>query len=420
MSSRNILLNAIGPQDEYININPNTTFLKNSHLTYTNFSKIEHLIYPTSQQSDNITYSFGELVIFDIEKPSDLLLNIKVEFVLEGDWEHSDIVPETLYSLIEYIEIVSDNKILQKLTGHWMYLWNQLNDPTNKLNIPTHAYASSNQNLINHCPQQYKLMLNIPFWFSQSPGLALPLWAIQNERLFVRLKLRNFSEISYNLDSRNYIIRSIQLISDIVELDMDEKKSFQDRSLEYVIEQIEFNGIIDIPTNSKNKLKITLEQYNYVNEIIWIFTGKCFEHCVYMPTDYFNFWPGFNGNSNVNYKDHTIRSNISLNGKPINQKLNASYYRKVQRFQYHDSSKDIDKNLDPIEKHGNYNCIYNYSFSLQPNKIKPSGFLSTDKFNTINLNLELIPFTYDRNLFIFQKRLNIIRIKDGFINILNS
>ena len=136
MSSRNILLNAIGPQDEYININPNTTFLKDSHLTYTNFSKIEHFIYPTSQQSDNITYSFGELVIFDIEKPSDLLLNIKVEFVLEGDWEHSDIVPETLYSLIEYIEIVSDNKILQKLTGHWMYLWNQLNDPTNKLNIP--------------------------------------------------------------------------------------------------------------------------------------------------------------------------------------------------------------------------------------------------------------------------------------------
>lgn len=421
MSSRNILLNATGIQDTYINLNPDTTFFKNYYKTHSNFSKVENIICSNCSKSDNKEYNFGELVIFDIDNSGDLLLNIKVEILIEGtEWENiNKIVPQTMYALIEYIEISSDNKILQKLTGHWIYLWNQLHDVTNKNNIPINAYVSQN-NKINVNPRQHKLILDIPFWFSQEPGLALPLWATQNERLFIRLKLRKFNDITYNANINNFKIKNIRLISEIIELDMDEKRHFQDVSLEYLIEQVEFNGIIDIPKNSKNKLKISLEQYPFVNDLIWIFTCKNFDNsCI--PKDYFNFWPYSDGTvNNARNNDHTYNTNISLNGKPINQKLKASYYRKVQRYQYFSTSKDLNKNLDPIINYGNYNCIYNYSFSLNPSDIKPSGFLSTEKFNSINLNLELIEMNYDRNLFIFQKRFNIIRIKDGFINILNS
>ena len=144
MSSRNILLNAVGKQDEYININPETTYFKDDYHTHTNFSKVENIICSNCSQSDHIEYNFNDLVIFDIEKPGDLLLNVKVEVILEGNhWEDiNNVVPQTMYALIEYVELVSDNKILQKLSGHWMYIWNQIYDPTNKNNIPIHAYAS--------------------------------------------------------------------------------------------------------------------------------------------------------------------------------------------------------------------------------------------------------------------------------------
>jgi hypothetical protein len=422
MSSRNILLNAVGKQDEYININPETTYFKDDYHTHTNFSKVENIICSNCSQSDHIEYNFNDLVIFDIEKPGDLLLNVKVEVILEGNhWEDiNNVVPQTMYALIEYVELVSDNKILQKLSGHWMYIWNQIYDPTNKNNIPIHAYASQNNKICNN-PIQYKLMLNIPFWFSQNPGLALPLWATQNERLFIRLKLRKFNEITYEADINKFKIKNIRLITEIIELDVDEKQKFQNTSLEYIIEQVEFNNTIDIVRNNKNKLKINLDQYPFVNEIIWVFTGKCFQNCVYLPNDYFNFWPCFNGQpESLNYTDHTSHSGILLNGKYLNPKLKASYYRKIQRYQYLSTSPDMDKNIDPITEYGKYNCIYSYSFSLKPTQVKSSGFLSTEKFNSINLNLELIPMNYNRNLFIFQKRLNIIRIKDGYINFLNS
>lgn len=425
MSSRNILLNAIGLQDSYLTVDPNTTHFKEIQQTHTNFAKVEHIIYPTTLQSENIPHTFGEMVLFDIEKPSDLLLNIKLEIVVEGDyWERVDIcVPQTMYALIDYIELLSDSKVLQKLTGHWLYIWNQLYNPTNKQDIPIHAYAS-NHNKIGNNPTQYRLMLNIPFWFSQNPGLALPLWAIQNERIFIRLKLRCFNDIVYTqkhpcIDKNDFIIRKIKLITELVELDVDEKHSFQDSELEYLIEQVEINGIIDIEACAKNKLKIPLEQYPFVNEIIWVFTGVYLDEC-FTPYHYFNFWPEFNGQQNeYSIRDHSSSAYITLNGNPINPKLKSSYYRKVQRFQYHSTDPDYNKELDGLVKYGDYNCIYSYSFSLQPEKIKPSGFISSEKFNTIHLNVQLIPMNYKRNLYIFQKRFNIIRIKDGFINILN-
>ena len=103
-------------------------------------------------------------------------------------------------------------------------------------------------------------------------------------------------------------------------------------------------------------------------------------------------------------KDNTSITNdsILLNGNRINQKLKSSYYRMVQRFQYHSSDSKNDKSLTTIPSIGNYNCIYMYSFSVNPQEIKPSGFLSTKKYNMVNLKLDIktLP-TIDRNFFSF-------------------
>ena len=235
------------------------------------------------------------------------------------------------------------------------------------------------------------------------------------------------------------IVRDIKLIAEIVELDVDEKSKFKNVPLEYLIEQVEFNGIVEIPEKTSNRLKIPLQQYPFVNELIWVFTGSewstdcdtsLIAHrvpppCLYnnfLPVTYFNFWPEFNGNpdSAVVQKDHTSETTILLNGNPINPKLKASYYRKIQRFQNHSTNTVYTPTLETNNLVGLYNCIYTYSFSLDPEKIKPSGFLSTGKFNNVNLDLKIICQCHKRNLHIFQKHFNIIRIKDGYLNILNN
>ena len=453
MSNRNILLNAIGQQDDYLTKKPETTHLKTTWNTHTNFSKNLIKIYPTSILGDNPIYNFGETIIFDIEKPSDLLTNINLELIVDGDdWYHQSntcntptIVPETMYALIDNIQILCGDNVLQTLTGHWLYIWDQLYNPTckGKENIANSAYASTH-NQTCKSPKltntQHILHLNIPFWFTQNPGLGLPLWALQNERIFIKLKLRNFSEISNSDRIEKNVVRDIKLIAEIVELDVDEKSKFKNVPLEYLIEQVEFNGIVEIPGNTSNRLKIPLQQYPFVNELIWVFTGSewsvgdgdthliahnptspCLKN-IFLPVTYFNFWPQFNVNPDcaLVQKDHTSETTILLNGNPINPKLKASYYRKIQRFQNHSTNTVYTPTLETNDLVGLYNCIYTYSFSLDPEKIKPSGFLSTEKFNNVNLDLKIISQPHKRNLHIFQKHFNIIRIKDGYLNILNN
>ena len=122
----------------------------------------------------------------------------------------------------------------------------------------------------------------------------------------------------------------------------------------------------------------------------------------------------------VEGNDHSKVTNILLNGRTLNPRFLASYYRKVQKYQNYDGTRnvyqtDLSENLE-IKK----NCIYNYSFSLEPLKMNPSGILSLDKFNNVEIDLQLLASDLQRELMVFVKKFNLIRIKDGYLNILKN
>ena len=424
MSNRSIILNAIGKEDDYLKKNPVITFLKSDYKKHTNFSKNIIKVCSTSNRNDKINYNFGELVHFEIDKSGDLLLNISLEIRVKGDdWNNNLVVAQTIYSLIDYIEIIADTKVLERLRGEWIYIWHQLHGNNNSdNNIYDSAYASNN-NLLNDSNVEHKLLLKIPFWFSLNAGLALPLWAIQHERIHIRLKLKNKSEICLESENRNLFIKNIELILEIVDLDKLEKSKFQNNQLEYLIEQVEFSGNNIIESNFNSRKKIEIERFPYVTEIFWIFSGINFRNNVsneFNPNNYYNFWLNFDGNP-LTRLDHTKNTTILLNGNPINQRLKGSYYRKIPRYESHNTISTKDKYGKEIKEPNihSYNCIYSYSFSFNPQNIKPSGFLRTNKFNSMHLDIELNKANYDRNLNIYIKRFNIIRINNGYINLVH-
>ena len=93
--------------------------------------------------------------------------------------------------------------------------------------------------------------------------------------LFVVIKLRKFSTIAASSEvESNYTIRSVRLLGEFVELDQDEKQKFQNMSLEYCIDQVEFCGeqLINLKNSNQTlKKKIKIPQYNLVNELVWAF-----------------------------------------------------------------------------------------------------------------------------------------------------
>jgi len=207
-------------------------------------------------------------------------------------------------------------------------------------------------------------------------------------------------------------------------LDTEEKRKFQNDSLEYIIEQVEYrHNEINTTTESRiiNK-KFDLQRINYLTEILWSFSPS---RIIDIDLGLVNvFFPIFLNN----LKNGTIL----LNGQPIGQDFNEKYYRLVQRYQFHQNGANLNSFIPPPPINNGlplpplyFSNIYSYSFSLNPDDCsKNCGFLTTEKYNNVSLEL-----TYDTmvsmglpieqfNLFICQRKLNIIRIKDGKLNVL--
>lgn len=404
-------INYIGDQDKYLTINPENTYFKENYNKYSNFAINLHSIYPNIDITDNYIIKPDSVINFNIDKNADLLYKIYLEIKLVGnDWDNNTkILEETIFGIIDYIEFNIDNKNINKLTGDWLYLLNTLDNENNKLCISEMSYVSSNNKKNN----QYIIMLPIPFWFTKNTSLALPLWALKHEKLMINVKFKNLDKLSNNF---NGLIKNIKFLGEFIELDKKEKNIYLNKDLEYLIEQVEFCGKKFIPktinlNNCKiNKNKFNITKSSLVKNIFWFIREIDTENF----NNYFNFWKDFNDKNKI---EHFSSASILLNGKQLNPRFSSSYYRKVQIWQSVNNTNNVSKTLVI----NNSNCVYLYSFGIKLNKFNSSsGFISLNKFNKVSLALDLYTHTKNRELNIYIKKYNILRIKNGHFSILNN
>ena len=390
MSIRNIL-NYNNDEDSSIKVSNGLTHFKSGYKTHTNFSKNCVDIMSLSN-----TFNSSCTVFFDIDKIGDLLSNITLSLEIEkintddkaflGDVE---IVEEILYALIDTISFKCGDKVLQTFSGYWIYIWHQLNSNKNENMLDSASLYESNK-----IGDKYYLNLQIPFWFCREINKSFPLVALENEKITVELKLIDFNKIKgFNI---NFNIENVKLICEYINLDNDEKLNYINNSLEYIIEQIDFTTE-SIDENSSSIKKIDIPKYPYVNELIWVLVNT---HIKRNFNNYFNF-------SNIHLENHMKEVRILFNGKLINSNLKPSYYNKIQMYQNHTNASFFKKN-----------SIYSHSFALNNDKINPSGILSLNKYNTVVLELKILPVDRKRDLILFIKKFNIMRIKDGYLHLL--
>ena len=159
----------------------------------------------------------------------------------------------------------------------------------------------------------------------------------------------------------------------------NEKMTFVQKPLEYLIEQIEYNGpnLISVKNEQSLRMKFKIDNSFLVKELIWI----CKEQNPEDLKNYFNFW--HNNSSGKNRTDHFKNGSLLLNGRVLNPRFPASYYRMVQRNQFYKSDYTLMTNNRYLDEDDNTknNCIYSYSFNLDPENVSSSGFLSFKKFN---------------------------------------
>ena len=228
------LLNIVsyGSQNIIINGNPSKTFFKCVYAKYTNFGLQNIRIDFNGQRmlklNESSTFSFK------IPRNAELLLDTYLVFNLPDIW--SPIKPPLFVgdvwkpyefqwiedigtNIIEEVQITIGGQLIQQFSGQYIKniverdfsesrkkQFYKMTGNTNELNNPSIAF-----NRYNKYPNSYykptdtissepsirgrKIYVPLPFWFSHSSKLALPLVAIQYSEIQIDITLRPISEL---------------------------------------------------------------------------------------------------------------------------------------------------------------------------------------------------------------------------------
>jgi hypothetical protein len=235
-----IQLKTYGPQNHYLNGNPQMTYFKVVYRRYTNFSMEfirQSLKGPTELDMNN-----SIKLSTRIDRNGDLLSNLYFAFTLPNIFSGYDSDTNIPYNF-QWIKNIGENIIdsatitiggqkVDKIYGEWINIWAELNiensrrpayermignviELTNPSNVsgyfseyPVSTLDSSlSTNPIRPTDTEYdptdrppsilgrNIYVPLPFWFTQNSGLALPLIALQYHDVELQLELKPLMDL---------------------------------------------------------------------------------------------------------------------------------------------------------------------------------------------------------------------------------
>lgn len=323
-------------QDLYHIGNPQITFFKTVYSRYTNFS-VESI--------DNEVSGIPEpnqIISIPIQKKGDLLSKLYLEIELEetvsafveqisgGD---ASVQGRLGYQLIDYIDLEIGGQLIERMTGTFIDIYNQLthtNADFIKLNRLVNGSLGQGNNTFvtgisnnNGTHTLYsRVLIPIPFWFTKESGLALPLVALKYHNVNLKIKFRPKTDlINANTRLRDYSFKSSKLWCDYIFLDIEERRRFSLQCHEYLIEQTQNDGPISTDSTIQDfKLRLN----HPVKELFWIIrsstTGRVNSSMKY---------------TSVQDRDIMKKVKLIINHKDRFKERDATYFRILQPFQFH-------------------------------------------------------------------------------------
>ena len=415
MSNSRILLGAIGEEDGYLTKDAQNTLFKTSFKTHTHFSSNWNVI-TNNNGGQSSRFTAGSTHYFRIPYEGDLIMNTYLRFVIKAS--NLDSAGRGQYflalSLFDRIEMLYKSKNISTLDRNYLSNYFKTNLTTEQfINYRKMSSVYSNNSSIRDKfldEQVYYVDLPLPFWFSKSEGQAMPVWTLTDQDLGFNVKLSdtlNYKDSSGTDTDITGQILDIQVLVNYGYLNNEEKEKFRNLSLEYVIDQVDYSEKSIVNGSFRNK--INLPRKHYLTHLYWNLTPVNTTNCGYDATEdtyIFDSVPGITASS------------ISFNGNTLISSADANFTTKITRYNHFTFAENNIENFDmPVTGETFDNNIHCYSLALKPNDIQVSGFVTTDKFNQVILDLEgNVPRNTQLN--VFQCFKNIIRFQNGDLNIL--
>ena len=300
--------------------------------------------------------------------------------------------------IIKRASIMVGTQVIDTMYNDYLFMWEELaGKPGKRLTEMIGKYYCTDD-LIAFSQAARILYVPLPFYFTQTPGNALPLVSIAFAplNLIVQFEsLRNCVIVSgpdvqvvkcngggqLQDNDLSAAIETCQVILDVLERDR-----FASTYFEQLITQVYAQYQCVCCTNTRINLTFAFTAI----EFIFAVRRKCNERA--------NNWFNYSG---ILGKEPLVAAGILFDTQERQCMRNANWYRLVQPYQFHTLLPDA--------------CIYNYSFSLYPEEPQPSGGATLTRLENVTLVLEFQEGLdqEDVTVIIFSRSYNLLKYRDG-------
>jgi len=391
---------ANGKQDVFLTGNPQISFFKMVYRRYTNFAVESQAMYFDG------TANFGQRISCLIPRRGDLLGKIYLEVLLPRLIDLSEnpvsYVNGIGNALIQEISFEVGEQEIDRQTGEWMQIWEQLTTPASQQDALNNMIGTVSSvytppyNIPGPLSPGLQLYIPLQFYFCRNPGLYLPLLALQYHPIRINITITPLNNLFYNADlvnqnkcSNTYIkpanITSMMLWGDYVYLDVEERRRFVAKSHEYLIEQIQYTPLISV-TPFQSQVNIQTDFNHPIKEFIFV----CQRDFMDQVNEPFNF-SSLATNERLDVSaigqyllpgqtrtDLIASALLQLDGYDRFQVRDAPYFRLLQPYDHHTTT--------PVQQY-----IYCYSVALRPEDAQPTGTLNASRIDSVNWQITMNP-----------------------------
>lgn len=416
MANTKILLGAIGEEDGYLTQDAKNTLFKTSYKTHSQFSSNWNVI-SNNDGGQHTKFTKGSSHYFRLPFEGDLIMNTYLRFVLPAEDMNATVTaldnPKNYdflaLCLLDKIELLYKSKTLSSFDKNYLANYFKLNLTTEKfLNYRKMSSITTDNNNSTYDKfldlDVYYIDIPLPFWFTKSEGQALPVWSLTDNDLGINIKLADSFNYDTAADIDNKIL-DVQILVNYGYLANEEKNKFKNLSIEYVIDQVEMAHKSDVSGSFRKKIQ--LPKKHYLTHLIWNLT-----------TQPGNIGRPSSGKYYFDSLEGIKSSSITFNGNTLISDANSTFTTKITRYNHFKFPENHFKYFDAVADDETLDVnIHTYSFALKPNDVQVSGFVTTDKFNQVILDVSG-EVTGTSILNVYQVHKNIIRFQNGDLNLL--
>lgn len=397
MSGR-LRLAATGVQDAWLTGNPQFSYFLMNFKRHTKFA-IDYF-----ENQFNGTLDFGEIITCRIPSDKgDLIKNLNLKVTLSDPQPDTpgfnDVYwnPSVISNFIEYAELVIGGQVIEKITGEYIYIHQQLHN-NNDDTTQSLYFLNGHGNFLAYTGD-YTYYLDLPFYFFRNPSLAIPTCTLTKQSVEVRIKTAPLSKLIFYgaPPDASAIIRNISIDAEFIYVAEDERNFLMSRPIEYVITQLQMSQFK--MKASETKKSVLLNFKHPVKEMFFTCTPDSFDVTLNLPNEY----------TSIKNVELRFNNQVVFN----DDKLFLVY---EQAFKHHvNLPTELNVQaplLGAIQLKSDFGM---YSFSLQPEVHYPTGQVNMSRIIHKMFTIEINPgsLTYANDVRVYAVNYNVIRFESG-------